>query len=284
MERLLLVAGGTYPLSVRTVDDDGQPVTVGAPMVKVYDGAGVQVGQDGVPTAAAGSLSYTIPAGVLTELDTYEVVWSGTVAGASVEYRRQVELVGGFLFEVPDLRAFDPSFADAARYPGALIRAARTAAEERFEKACRQAYVPRARRVSLLGGGTFRAQVRDNAVSRLIGGSLGTSVLTAGEVAEVAVREWGAFDRPTPKVWTLAALVKLHYEHGLEAPSPEISQAVMLLAREYLVRSSLSSRATVEATDVGYFRVSVASPEKPTGLPEVDAVIRAVGRNRPLVG
>jgi hypothetical protein len=284
MERLRRVTNGTYALTVRTVDDDGAAVTVSTPVVELYDGAGLRVGQDGTPAPAAGSLSYAVPAGVLTELDSYTAVWSGTVAGSPVEYLQQLELVGGYLFEVPDLRTFDPAFQDTTRYPGALIRAARTAAEERFEKACRQAFVPRGRRSTLLGDGTFRAQVSDNACCRLIGGSVAATLLTVEEVAEVVVREWGAFDRPGTKVWPLTQLVQLHYEHGSEDLTPEISQAVMLLAREYLVRSSLSSRATVEATDVGFFRVSVASPDRPTGLPEVDAVIRAVGRNRPLIG
>ena len=221
---------------------------------------------------------------LLAALDTYRVVWSGTVAGQAVEYVRQVELCDGFLFEIADLRAFDPSFADAARYPGWLCRAARTAAEVRFERACRQAFVPRGRRVYLRGDGTFRSTTNDNAVRRLDGAAVGPAALAPAEVDEITVREWGAFDRPAGKVWGLAALVALWYEHGLDAPTPEVSQAVMLLTREYLVRSSLSSRATVEATDVGYFRVSVAGADRPTGLPEVDAVILAVGRDRPTVG
>ena len=43
------------------------------------------------------------------------------------------------------------------------------------------------------------------------------------------------------------------------------------------------SRATVEAPDVGFFRVSVAGPDRPTGIPEVDAVITDFGRRRPRV-
>ena len=70
----------------------------------------------------------------------------------------------------------------------------------------------------------------------------------------------------------------------MDAPAGPVAQAAMLLAREYLVRSVLSSRATVESTDVGFFRVSVAGRDRPTGIPEVDAVIERFGRSRPLVG
>lgn len=284
MERVRRTTGGTYALTRRTVDEDGSPVTVATPQVKIYDGAGVQVGTTGTPTASAGWLAYTVPAGVMVELDTYEAVWTGTVSTAAVEYRQPLELVGGFLFEVEDLRSFDPAFADAGRYPGALIRAARTAAEMRFERACRVAFVPRGRRARQIGDGTYRLEVADNALRELLGGSIGTDALTSDEIDEITVREWGAIDRPAGKVWTLGELVQVHYEHGWDYPTPEIAQAVMLVARDYLVRSPLSSRATVEATDVGFFRLSVAGPDRPFGIPEVDAVIRAVGRNRPTIG
>lgn len=285
MERLRLVPNGTYPVTVRTVDEDGAPVTIGGtPTVKIYDGSGTQVGTTGTPTPAAGTVSYVIPAGVLTELDTYELVFSGTVGGAPYRVVYRLELVGGFLFEVPDLRAFDAAFGDATRYPAELVRAARTAAEERFERACRQAFVPRGRRTFKVGSGTARVHVSDNALRRLVSVAVDGIELTEAEIEETIVREWGAFDRPSGKVWSELAAIRLHYEHGLDAPTPEVSQAAMLLAREYLVRSNLSSRATVEATDVGFFRLSVAGPDRPTGLPEVDAVIRAVGRNRPQIG
>lgn len=284
MERIRFTTGGTYALTTRTTDEDGSPVTVSAPSLKLYNGAGTQIGTTYTPTATAGQLTYTVPAGVLTALDRYEAIWSGTVSGAAWEKRHPLELVGGFLFEVADLRAFDPAFADAVRYPGNLIRAARTAAESRFEQACHQAFVPRGRRRHKVGNGTFRVQVPDNAVRSITGAYIGVDALTGDDLTEIVVREWGAFDRPSGKVWTDGSLVSLHFEHGLDFPPAEVSQAVMLLAREYLVRSALSSRATVEATDVGFFRVSVAGPDRPTGLPEVDAVIRAVGRQRPLVG
>jgi len=281
--RRLSDPAATYPVRVAATDEDGSPVTVGSPVVRVYDGAGAKVGQDGTPAAAAGEMTWTVPAGTFTELDAYRLVWSGDSSGP-VEFVQEVELCEGHLFEIADLRAFDPAFADATRYTGPLCRSARAAAEERFEKACRQAFVGRGRRVRLRSEGNSRLRVADNAVRRLVAGSVDGVPLTAAEVAETVVREWGAFDRPAGKVWPLGSLVGLHYEHGAPGPTPEISQAVMLLAREYLVRSSLSSRATVEATDVGFFRVSVAAPDRPTGLPEVDAVIRAVGRSRPLVG
>jgi len=75
--------------------------------------------------------------------------------------------------------------------------------------------------------------------------------------------------------------VSIVLEHGYDfAPAP-VATAAMILAREYVFRSALSSRATVEATDVGFFRLSVAGPGRPTGVPEVDAAVAEFGRRRP---
>ena len=146
MERIRQISSGTYPLSIATRDDDGAAVTIEDPQVAIADGSGSALDFEGAPTAAAGSLSFTVPAGVLTALDTYRVTWSGTVSGAPWEHHQEIELCGGYLFEISDLRAWDPSFADTVRYPAAVMRAARTAAEQRLEQACRVAFVPRARR------------------------------------------------------------------------------------------------------------------------------------------
>ena len=284
MERIRRVSGGTYPLSIAAGDDDGEAVTVDSPAVALYDGSGAELATEGAPAAAEGRLAYTVAAGVLGALDTYVAVWSGTVSGSPWERRQELELCGGHLFEISDLRAFDPAFADAVRYPAAVVRAARTAAEQRLEQACRVAFTPRGRRLRAVGAGLARLEVPDNAVRSLLSASVGGTDLTPAELAAVTVREWGAFDRPAGYLWPLGSALALHYEHGQDSPPAPVAQAAMLLAREYLVRSVLSSRATVEATDVGFFRVSVAGPDRPTGLPEVDAVIARFGRSRPTVG
>jgi hypothetical protein len=55
---------------------------------------------------------------------------------------------------------------------------------------------------------------------------------------------------------------------------------------EALVPSALPSRALSQTTDLGEIRISVANPEagRPTGDPEIDAVILQFGRRRPTIG
>jgi len=283
-ERLRLLADGDYALTVVTVDEDGGAVDVTAPSLVIHDGAGESCGGTFTPTPHTGSLTCSVPAATLPTLDTYTLVWSGTVGTASWEAVQRVETVGGFLCGIAEFRAFAPEFADATRYPAARVRAARTVAEERFERACRVAFVPRGRRVRTTGDGSVRLRVDDNALRRLLSATIDGVALAGDEIAAVAVREWGAFDRPPGRVWPDGAPVALHYEHGYDAPPPEVVQAVMLLMREYMAPSILPARATSLATDIGNFRITVAGRDGSTGVPEVDAVIANHSRRRPRIG
>lgn len=282
MDRLAKISSGDYALAIVAADADGAPVTATDPALTITDGAGQDVGTY-TPVAAAGELTAAVPAADLAALDVYTCSWSGTVAGAALEWTSHVELAGGYLFEIAELRASDPAFTVSA-YSGAKCRAARTAAEERLEAGAHVAFVPRAHRLSAIGDGSGRLRVPHNAIRRVVAGSIAGVDLTAAELAALVPREWGAIDRPDGYAWTADAAIELHYEHGLDFPPAPVREAAMILAREYLVRSALSARATVEATDVGFYRLSVAGKDKPTGIPDVDAVIETFGRRRPLVG
>lgn len=296
MERIARKDAGSYLLSVATLDDDEASVTVDtSPAVEVFDGAGASV-YTGTPTPATGSMSISVPYGELPELDVYRCVWTGLVGATAYSWVTFFELVGGHYFSVADLRAFDDSLS-AAKYPVADVKVARRAAERRFELAARRSFVLRGARHTAIGNGTTRLLVPDSAVSRLIAATRDGTALTAEQVESILVLSWGAFDWPpvewsqfdfstyaySTDVWTADKVCTVHYEHGESSPPEPVAQAVMMLAREYLVRKSLSSRATVEATEVGFFRLSVAGRDRPTGIPEVDEVIREFGRRRPKV-
>ena len=284
MERFAKVTAGTYHLTVPTADRDGNAVTsTGTPTVSIADGGGTVVHTMNA-TPVAGSLSADVPCANLAALDMYTATWSGTVATVAQQWRSYVELASDYLFNLGDLRAMEPSLADTSRYTGAMCRAARTAAEQRFERAAKVAYVPRGRLLSVFGDGRGRLELADNVIRRVVSVSIDGVALTAGELAALTVREWGALDRPSGFYWEDGAAVSVYYEHGYDYPPEPVRQAAMVLAREYLVRSPLSSRATVEQTDVGFFRLSIAGGEKWTGIPDVDAAIEQFGRRRPNIG
>lgn len=284
MDRLRLVTSGTYHLEVATPDEAGALFTPTSPLtVAIRDGAGVSALTQTTATTITNGIAYEAAYSVLDALDTYTCTWTGMKSAAAKEWTSIVELCGGYLFEIADMRAFDSAFTSSATISDAKMRAARTAAEQRLEQACRVAFVPRARRLTLTGNGTSSFFLPDNAVRRVVSLSVDDVAFTAGELTELDVREWGRVTRGDGLTFEDGSSIEVFYEHGLDYPDAPVVQAAMLLAREYLVRSALSSRATVEATDVGFFRVSVAGPDRPTGLPEVDAVISDFGRRRPRV-
>ena len=284
MERLRLVTSGTYALEVATPDEAGALFTSTTPWtIAIKNGAGTAVLASTAATGKVSGITYSAAYSVLSALDTYTCTWTGKKSSDTTEWQSIIELCGGYLFELAEMRAFDAAFASATTYPDAKMRAARTAAEQRLERACRVAFVPRARRVVLAGNGSDTLCLPDNAVRSVTSLTVDGTAFTADELAALDVREWGRVTRGDAYDFESGAVVEVFYKHGLDYPDAPVVQAAMLLAREYLVRSALSSRATVEATDVGFFRVSVAGPDRPTGIPEVDAVITDFGRRRPRV-
>lgn len=284
MERLRLVSSGTYHIETPTPNEAGALVTPTSPLsVAIKDGAGTEVLAAEDASTITNGIAYDAAAAVLPALDTYTCTWTGTVETLAKEWSSVVEVCGGYLFEISEMRAFDSAFVDVSKYSDAKMRAARTAAEQRLERACRVAFVPRARRLVIAGGGMSALHLPDNAVRRVVSLSVDDVAFTVDELAGLDVREWGRVMRDDGLTFEEGARIEIFYEHGDDYPDAPVVQAAMLLVREYLVRSALSSRATVEATDVGFFRVSVAGPDRPTGLPEVDAVIADFGRRRPRV-
>jgi hypothetical protein len=295
VERIRQQSAGSYSLTVATTDPStGEPVTAGGePAVTITDGGGAQVFA-GPAIASEGALSCEVPVASLPLLDTYSCQWTGQVGGSEALWLSRVEVCGGYLFEIAEWRAYEPAFADPVKFPEAALRAARLAAEQRFERAARVAFVPRCFRwagwargypVPIGYGigydaGVQRIDTRINAIRCLRSIAVNGTPLSADELAALAVFEWGAIDKGPGDYWTNAEHIQVCLEAGYDfAPEP-VAVAAMILGRDYAMRSNLSPRATVESTDVGFFRLSVAGPGRPTGIPEVDAAVAEFGRRR----
>jgi hypothetical protein len=93
---------------------------------------------DGTPGPASGTVTpvstgiYEISIDPPADPYWYDVEWAGLVGGKSVKIHTRVEWVGDFLFNVGDLRAYQPiggggtPFADVVKYPDARIQQTRT--------------------------------------------------------------------------------------------------------------------------------------------------------------
>jgi hypothetical protein len=304
MLRLKLKTAGTYAISENATDDDGNLVTASAPYsLKVYDGADALLTTI-TPTHVAGVFSASIPVATLPKLDSYRLVWSGVVGGVTTEWTTPLDLAGGYIFEIAELRAFDRAFTDTVKFPTAKLRDVRIAVEDVLESdtAARVAFVPRGRRVTLSGnspdlnrgyyplmyGNDYRELIVPNyEVRSLYSGSLNGIAFTQDELDGIVPRDntlWRAAGVTFPS-WSYGVNnIKLHYVHGYERPSGAITRAALILAREYLVKSDLPARASATSIGDQLFRLTIAGRDGITGIPDVDAAISQFGRSSSLIG
>ena len=292
-----VLAGEPALLRLRLVDADGEELLLSEDgLVSILDGAGEVIvdeadapleqdepeGEEEPPEGSA-VLTYALDPELVARLDRYTVVWTVTVEDEPRSYETHLEVCGGHLFSIADFRARGGR--DADKMAAARIRTARRLAEDRFEEACRVAFVPRGARASARGDGSGTLLLPHVALRELYGLSIDGVLLGAEELAALETEEPGIVRRPGRARWPRGARIACHYAHGYDGPSSHVADAVLRLAGEYAMPdTSLPARATSISTDVGVFRVSVAGPERPTGIPDVDAVIAMVSRERPAVG
>lgn len=273
MIRIVQRRVGSYTLTAAATDSEGTAVDIsGTATLTIYDGGDTAVVSAVTPTIDGnGDLVYAASIDDIENLDTYEAVWGGTAGGVSYEWLTRFEICGGHLFEVSDLRAYDSSLT-LADYPAATVQQARLWAEQRLEqqKAAGVAFVPRGAREAFVIRSSERLYLSHPQVREVYSISIDGTALTATELAEVTI-DGSQLIRDDD--WEEDTVVTVHYAHGLDEPPGPVVQAAMILAREYLIRSNLSSRAISESTDVGFLRLSVPGTGGKTGIPEVDAVI-----------
>lgn len=263
----------------------------GTPTCAIVDANGTSVATPTVTVLGDGSGRVTTPLTAQTAVKWLTVAYTATVGGSSrVEYD-QVEIVGGFLFELAEARASDSSLADTSKYPTADLLAQRQRVEEECEQICDQAWVVRYRRLVLSGTGTWDLPVPDggdvNRAGILLRGvrtlrraSVAPTLdgtftdLTAGELAAVAVTDGGMLRRTDGQAWTEGIQnIVVEYEFGNDAPPSDLKDMSMVRLRQRLNlnKSGIPDRAqsyTVEGG--GTYRLSMPEAFK-TGAPEVDA-------------
>lgn len=286
----------TLTIEVRTYDGDlATPTGSVAVVVKDIDAVTVASG-NAVVSATAGVYTFTLPSAVTGELGAYTVTASYTLSGVAQSRAYAVEVVGQYLFEIHELRAYDRAIASTTDYTAEEIRKAREAATARLERAAQVAFSPRVKRATLSGDGTARLVVPDVMVRECLSASVWDEELGADtedglsptEIIDVEVdTDAGVLVRTDGQVWPVGFRnIVVDYEHGYETVPAPVKQVAMMLAIETLVPSGLPMRATSQATDIGDFRISLANLDagRPTGIPEVDAVMGEFGRRRPQVG
>jgi len=262
----------TTTLSVTfTVDGiptDPSPATATVTITRA-DGTVIVTSGTAVRTGA-GVFTYTLSSAQTTNLDILTAAWTSSLGTISTI----TEIVGGFLFTIADARA-DSTLSDVAKYPTALIQAARTVAEEVLERACGVAFVPRYHRETLDGSGTTDLAPSWPRVSSVTAASVDGTALAAGDLTGLVAYSSGG-------IYNLNGWyggrgnVTISYTHGYPYAPGRVGLAALKLARRYLVDSPVSDRATSMSTPDGgtQFFVTAGVRSAITDIPEANAVIQ----------
>lgn len=205
---------------------------------------------------------YTFPAGMLPE-GQYAVKWDGSTA-VDVE---TIEVVGGYLFSIPEARASDEDLT-ADRFPAPEVRHYRDVVESEFERITGRSFTPRTRFLerSKVPGPTDLLPVADIRSVAIVGG------LSAGPATIERVGDFG-YLTSCPED---ASGIEIAY--GFTAAPEGIARVGKLYLRYLLTaeRSGIPDRATsYQPVDGGTYTLATAGRGgSETGIPDVDAVLK----------
>lgn len=277
-QRILRAAGAT--VSIQWADGDGLPVAPTAPVLLDVRSSllNAAVVSDRAATGTgSGAYSATLSAAETALLDLLTLSWQDSASRTATTY---AEVVGGYYFTPAELREFDTSLDDPARYTDAAIVRARRQVEDEFEQIAGVAFVPRYRLVIADGTGTSTLYLRTRrvrVVSELEIVDPDTDTRSAAD-AEL----WYHTIDASRLVCTAGAVwpagrgnVLVHVEHGYDRPPEDLKVAAMRRCRQKLnaTRGGIPDGADRWTTQDGSIVYATIPGRGRIGDPDIDAVL-----------
>ena len=245
--------------------DDETPMVVPSVSVTVKDASGATV-YTGSATSSGTTWTASLPA---QPEGVYTVSWQ---AGTTATDADRFEVVGGYLFTIPEARGSDMDLADGARFPAAEVKHYREVVEEEFETITGRSFTPRVKRLDFLGDGTqsYIAPLFD--ITELKSGTGPDGALSlSGWVVSPSGMLQAPFELVEGQAYTLTV------SYGFPFTPDDVKRAGLLRLRSLLTaeRSGIPDRATAfVAAEGGNFTLATAGRNGyETGIPEVDAVL-----------
>lgn len=232
----------------------------GAVTVDIFRGDGSAFATDASTTDVdpdVGLYRYTLAA--QANLERFRFVWEGSFSSIVNRVTTHVEIVGGYIVSLADIKAevgmsakTDPQLAEA-----------RTWFEDLAESWCGVAFVPRYGRDVLDGDGSSRVRLSHRLPRTILSAKIdGTAQTTTG---------WGLYDDGRVVADNVhfpvgRRNIEVIYEHGYDAPEAEVREAALVAIRSKLAsgtgsNSGLPSGVTQLITDAG----TMIFGRKPTG-------------------
>lgn len=234
-----------------------------------------------------GAFSFLLTPTHTALLDVLTLEWKATLDTVEQTLTSTVEVRGGFYFTISEARAAGIS---DAKYSAADVVQVRTRAEQAFEDAAgggrrlSYAWVRSFHRMLVNGSGERtlalpRMPVRSVREASLL--AYPDAVATGVDLTRLRVTGSGIW-RDTR--WPAGAEnVVVGYEYGEDQPPLRVKNAVLLLAKQWLIEGPIDQRATsMTATEAGG-TIQLLTPGVRGvvfGIPEVDATLEAYGQPR----
>lgn len=262
----------TSPLFVN--DDEAATAADSTPTVAIVNAAGTTLTAPTVTSAGTtgrytAALTDTAHA---SQLDTLTLTWTGTVGGSTRSMTQVVDVVGGRLFSVADLRA-EPGLEAASTFPTSLLRDVRDECEDYAERWCSVAFNLRFTQETLYydGAGVLRPTFGRGRTVRTI-----TVDGTTGTASDWAFTPAGHLYPVTGGLRSGVPIV-VGYTHGWDTPPPKLVRECLRWARrEVLARSARATTDVLaETLDGQTTRYALPDPTmgRPTGVLALDPVL-----------
>lgn len=234
--------------------------------VSIRNAAGEDLGSGitATPTGNTSEFAVDINTAMTVDLDHLTLTW----VSAGFQTTTHLEVVGGFLFTIEELRAQSAQLANLTNYTATTLAQVRADVENALEDALGYALVPRFGTTRFgLGSTTLRLHPYLRAVRSI------TDDATAVDVTTVRYDSTGFVSGYTFTGPTVAA-----FEHGLDYPSPTARARGLQLAKAWAITGPIDDRTTSFTSPETGITSVYATPGvggSIFGLPAVDQWVQA---------
>jgi len=218
--------------------------------------------------SGTGKFLYTFAAAQLATLDHLELRWTMTVNGAAAVTKTYVEVVGGFLCPLADLKAIWGDIGDE------ILSDRRTAVERELEKACGVAFVPRYAKDELTPR-RGRARLKRGWVRSIRSLTAQALVWTPTQISYLDV-DWETGKLAGLPYSLLRRDVVVTYEHGADYADEIVRDATLTAAKEMFGSSSEGAMdGRIVRRAAGNVAVTYASPSSSSDTRFVTPALRS---------
>lgn len=285
MERIARDLTGPYTLTANAYDAEGADTAVtGAVTAALYGPDAALITDAGIAAAiSSGDIIVTVPITAAVHLGRYIVRVTGTVGGVAKTWSVPFEIVGGFYFEIYELRVGNElaSLADTTRFPDATLKLKRAAVEDTIEGLLGFALVPRGDVHDAIAARDGELELPRPEIRSIVSLTVNGTALTVTELANLTLRKRAG--SITGGTWRAGDTLVCWYEHGLDEPPADIVSGALELAIDRTAPTGLPRRVKGMSTDLGYQSFTIAGGDS-TGLPELDLAIERLTVKGTFVG